>query len=289
MEGKTCSNCGCFFTPKKMKQKYCSVNCANDAMRKLEREQHVCLNCGKEYTWNNGHPHKFCSRDCWKQWLKDHRVKKDTERTIYKRKCEWCDKEFSTKFLNQKYCSIECRDKASSKIHRDRWKQNYIPQTYICKECGTAFTTKYKDTHSVFCCKSCADKYDRRIEHKSERHRKYMSRYKGYRLQQIRENYVEDVSYNGIYKRDHGICKICGLPVIYDKHADNNWSGTIDHIVPVSLGGEHSMNNCQLAHRLCNSLKNNSVGDFSINWDQKSQENNYWLSRYKSLKEKMSS
>lgn len=288
MEDKACSNCGCFFTPKKLKQKYCSVSCANDAQRKTGKGNHICLNCGKTYKWENRHPQKFCSRDCWRQWQNAHRVEKQTkEKIFYTRKCEWCGKEFSTEISKQKYCSHECRYEANKKQHRDAWAQKFIPRTHVCKECGTVFTTKCKDMHSVFCCKSCAEKHERRIEHQSERHRKYMIKYKDLRDKQIRDNFVEKVSYNSIYKRDRGICQICGLPVVYDKHADNNWSGTIDHIIPVSLNGEHSMKNCQLAHRLCNSLKNNNVEHFSIDWEQKSQENNYWAIRYKALKEKI--
>ena len=30
---------------------------------------------------------------------------------------------------------------------------------------------------------------------------------------------------------------------------------TIDHIVPISLGGEHSYANCQAVHFMCNSKK----------------------------------
>lgn len=288
MEDKTCSNCGCFFTPKKLKQKYCSVGCANEAQRKTGKADHICLNCGEKYAWSDGHPHKFCSRDCWREWQKAHRVKKvSKEKITYTRKCECCGKEFSTKISNQKYCSLECRCEADSKRDRDEREKKYISRTYVCKECGTVFTTKFTDTHSVFCCKSCAEKHDRRIEHQSERHRKYMRRFKSQREKQIRDNFVENVSYNSIYKRDRGICQICGLPVVYDKHADNNWSGTIDHIVPVSLNGEHSMKNCQLAHRLCNSLKSNNIEHFTIDWEQKSQENNYWAIRYKALKDKL--
>lgn len=111
-----------------------------------------------------------------------------------------------------------------------------------------------------------------------------MAKVKERRNRQLKEAFVEEVSYDEVYKRDKGICMICGLPVVQDKFADNNWSGTIDHIVPLSMKGEHSMRNCQLAHRVCNSLKSTDGNGFRIDWDIKAQENNYWNGKYRSLK-----
>ena len=102
-------------------------------------------------------------------------------------------------------------------------------------------------------------------------------------MKQLRELFVEDVAYEDIFYRDNGTCKICGLPVPFDKHIDDNWGATIDHIVPLSKGGEHSIKNCQLAHRICNSLKSDFGKEkYSICWEHKSTENNYWKKKYSS-------
>ena len=82
--------------------------------------------------------------------------------------------------------------------------------------------------------------------------------------------------------RDKGLCQICSLPVL-PKGADNDWDGTIDHIIPVSLDGEHSMANCQLAHRICNSLKNRDGKGYHIDWEEKSRENHYWSIKFARL------
>ena len=70
----------------------------------------------------------------------------------------------------------------------------------------------------------------------------------------LQEHFVEPVSYKKLFERDHGICQICGLPIVSHSEKDL-WGGTRDHIIPVSRGGAHSYDNCQLAHRICNSLK----------------------------------
>ena len=96
-----------------------------------------------------------------------------------------------------------------------------------------------------------------------------MRQSKRQREMQMSDAFVEDVSYDIVFMRDQGMCGICGLPVIYAKSGDNNWSGsgTVDHIVPLSVGGEHSLRNCQLAHRICNSLKSNREGFGGIDWE----------------------
>ncbi len=59
---------------------------------------------------------------------------------------------------------------------------------------------------------------------------------------------VEKVDRGEIYIRDNGLCGICGLHVsLHDV--------TLDHIIPLSKGGEHSKLNVQIAHRSCNSAK----------------------------------
>lgn len=59
---------------------------------------------------------------------------------------------------------------------------------------------------------------------------------------------VENVDPIAIYKRENGICQLCGNAVIRNET-------TMDHKIPLSRGGEHSKENLQLAHRSCNSSK----------------------------------
>ena len=70
--------------------------------------------------------------------------------------------------------------------------------------------------------------------------------------------YDPDVTLKHVMQRDENICKICGLPVdASDKSGFKigNKYPTIDHIVPISLGGSHTWDNVRLAHMFCNSKK----------------------------------
>ena len=55
-------------------------------------------------------------------------------------------------------------------------------------------------------------------------------------------------------------CGICGKPVDFSYRAPHPLSPTVDHIIPVSLGGHPSdPDNLQLAHRCCNREKSNKM------------------------------
>jgi 5-methylcytosine-specific restriction endonuclease McrA len=60
--------------------------------------------------------------------------------------------------------------------------------------------------------------------------------------------FIESVDPNIVYARDGGICKLCMKKI-------NNELWEVDHIIPLSRGGEHSYVNAQLAHAICNRKK----------------------------------
>lgn len=65
--------------------------------------------------------------------------------------------------------------------------------------------------------------------------------------------FVEAVDYGALYRRDRGICQLqysgCAGRVTMKK-------GSVDHIIPLALGGQHSYKNTQLACLSCNQKKN---------------------------------
>ena len=63
-----------------------------------------------------------------------------------------------------------------------------------------------------------------------------------------------------LFKRDGGICQICGRPCFYGDNCLADLYPTIDHIIPTSKAGGHTWNNVQLAHRLCNLKKRDLIG-----------------------------
>jgi predicted nucleic acid-binding Zn ribbon protein len=72
----------------------------------------------------------------------------------------------------------------------------------------------------------------------------------------------DDITLRGLFIRDSGRCYICGEQCDWEDHGYNgnhfiagHYYPTIDHVVPLSKGGEHSWSNVKLAHFSCNSAK----------------------------------
>lgn len=60
--------------------------------------------------------------------------------------------------------------------------------------------------------------------------------------------FVERVYRRVVWRRDGGVCGICGL-------AADPAGWHLDHVVPLALGGEHSYANVQVSHPSCNLAK----------------------------------
>jgi 5-methylcytosine-specific restriction endonuclease McrA len=66
---------------------------------------------------------------------------------------------------------------------------------------------------------------------------------------------VEDVNRHEIFKRDDYTCQLCSLPIVMSLIFPHRMSSTIDHIVPLAVGGTHEPANVQAAHFACNAAK----------------------------------
>ena len=118
--------------------------------------------------------------------------------------------------------------------------------TYACAHCGAEFRS-YK-AERRFCSRAChglaqtAAGMGKPAQSSAKRER-------------LRSAWKEQVSLEQLAERDAATCYLCG------GHVDMALSGlapmgpTIDHVVPLSRGGEHSYANTALAHRACNTRK----------------------------------
>lgn len=81
----------------------------------------------------------------------------------------------------------------------------------------------------------------------------------------------KDITIEGLYRRDNGVCHICGEICNWDDKViknsvvvcGNNYP-SIDHVMPLAKGGVHSWDNVKLAHRICNSLKGDSYDEIEM-------------------------
>ena len=65
----------------------------------------------------------------------------------------------------------------------------------------------------------------------------------------------EDFSLEDVIARDGWICGICGGPVDASAKGRSSGAPSLDHVIPISQGGPHTLANAQLAHFGCNAGK----------------------------------
>lgn len=58
-----------------------------------------------------------------------------------------------------------------------------------------------------------------------------------------------------IFERDRWVCQLCSEPVNPELKFPHRGSASLDHVTPLSRGGDHVPGNVQLAHLGCNSVK----------------------------------
>lgn len=77
------------------------------------------------------------------------------------------------------------------------------------------------------------------------------------RRARLRAVKVEIFAHAEVFERDGWVCQLCGEPVDRSAIFPDCRAPSLDHIVPLSLGGEHSRANTQCAHLGCNIRKGN--------------------------------
>lgn len=93
------------------------------------------------------------------------------------------------------------------------------------------------------------------IENHPESYKASRSRRRYRRRVLTQEAFVEDVNAKKLLESFDMKCGICGGEIDESKKNPHPLSLHIDHIVPLSKGGEHSYANCQPAHASCNIQK----------------------------------
>ena len=66
---------------------------------------------------------------------------------------------------------------------------------------------------------------------------------------------VESFARNDVFERDGWVCGICCDPIPKDHSYPSPLSASLDHVVPLIRGGDHSMANSQASHLRCNLSK----------------------------------
>jgi len=268
---RICQECGKVYYPSSKGAAYGSKCCSKaclDAYRNrisIKKRKRVCETCGKEFIMpymsgkgkrGESNEGRFCSRKCHGASMKS--IFPSCK--VYFPVCDVCGEVFTSRFKRAR-CSRECdleygrryyRDNAEQTCAkmREEYKLKWVqPEPFKCQWCGRLHQPKYGDTSTVYCSETCRQRAKRKLSHNSN------NRYLRDKAQRDGERFKPVT----VLKRDGWRCQLCGKklnPKHRGTHRDD--APELDHIIPLSLGGEHSKRNTQCACRKCNLSKSNS-------------------------------
>lgn len=198
-----------------------TVRC-RDCGRTFERQAHVFRDVVNG-TWNAGNECPLCRRDRNEQRKRERREHAENEARI---KAE------------------QRARKEADLISRQTEERLAI---HICKNCGQEYSIGATGYNSAkYCSEKCMKRYAMRVKN-DRRIRKLKTR-----------RHDTDITLEKLFRRDGGVCYLCGGNCDWNDIADGNASDnypSIDHVKPVAKGGTHTWDNIKLAHKKCNTAK----------------------------------
>lgn len=223
---KTCPICQKEYQAKKKKQTYCSKECQFQGY-KVIRPTSVCVYCGKTFVLKRTNaPGKACSHQCQVEHLKLERLKRLEQKTIEKEQ-------------KAKETELE-RQRIKTEKELNKYLQPYYKKT--CKCCGNVFAASYKS--ASYCSNECRKKSKNKLHDR-----------------RLNKCEVRDYSINihKLYNKYSGICQMCGKKLTFDCDGNDDLHPSVDHIIPIAKGGNHTWDNVQLLCRKCNTYKRDNV------------------------------
>lgn len=189
---------------------------------------------------------------------------------MFKNTCPDCNSVFESVSATAIYCSQHCKWRVKArrqysrhkavKNRRDAERKREKARPFwnlVCFHCASEIRDPSKARK--YCSDLCKETA------RKERRKKLRKNWAGYELTLSHSSYkarailhgvkYERVSRAEIFERDSWVCGICLEPVDSSKTWPDPMSPSLDHVVPLSLGGEHVESNVQCSHLRCNLKK----------------------------------
>lgn len=238
---KICEGCGNGFI-RHGKAKTCNEACAKAAVKRRRQEAarltkdsqvQTCEQCKAVFV---GHKRRFCTRRCGER--------SKQLRCRFPAICKHCGKGYLAWHKQQAHCSRRC-----AKGGRDA----------ICEWCQKTFPARQAGRRkNRFCSRACVQAaWAKRDGSKGYDKAKAVARV--YARRALSKQSGEVFKAEDVFARDEYQCGICGLPTDRTKGWPHPDAPTVDHIIPVSKGGTHTMANVQCSHWSCNLGKRDSL------------------------------
>lgn len=187
---------------------------------------------------------------CFRKRFPDFQYLETKTKTKIRIKCKKCgnisDRSFSV--LRQQSIRCECyKEQSELQDERIRLMRFFIAlaeskRSKTCDVCGKEYYSASPE--SKYCSKHCKNK------RKGSKIRSRCRKYGAY--------YDPSIIPRKVFERDGYVCRICGQKCDTEDHLWGHvgpYSPSIDHIVALANGGNHTWDNVQCAHMICNSYK----------------------------------
>lgn len=197
-----------------------------------------CDQCGQTIS---GRPdRRFCGLRCKSQW---HAARKPSMAVTGPRPCQFCGWTFFATNAGHRFCSQQCAwaQKGLQDGRRFSCGRFTVILWSDCADCGRTWPSTFAQASR---CPSCSVSHRRAVKRMRNAFRRGAPSISG-----------QVVTDSEIFERDGWRCQLCGDPVLPFIKGLHPRQASIDHIVPVSKGGEHVAANLQLAQLGCNSAK----------------------------------
>lgn len=245
--------------------KFCSSSCCTEHRSQLlgRRPREVvnaerraaamltCRVCGARYLRQTGGKGYCCSRKCgdtllrWRGEQTRATTKAKREFAKWARPIRTCAGCGSTIQLGLRCTACARAHSEAYQLARSIAQHDDSPRE--CKECGAEFSPVYGEKRKTYCSAEC-----------SKRHNQRTARLKG--KAKKRAATVEPVNPMRVFVRDGWLCHLCGGRTDKAKRGSLHPNAPeLDHIVPLSKGGEHSYANTACAHKRCNAAKSDRI------------------------------
>lgn len=240
-----CKNCNAVFerpSSTGRPQVHCSAECRVSYSRRTRGMRlEKCLECGGVISQPTvGAPRKYCTIKCNTK-ANNRRIRRRRlplrDSKPQARICLYCKKLFMPKRRDSRYCyNSWCVQYAYRERKRNGESSKWVLHSVDCGQCGKTFEAIHPAAR--WCSDYCRNKHTMRV----------MSRNRGGAM---------TVPYTDrqIFERDQWRCHLCRQPVDPDLPRTDLCGATIDHILPISLGGTDEPANVATAHWHCNHKK----------------------------------
>lgn len=230
---RLCADCGNTFTSDVERKRYCGTRCSKRASRRRQANRRFgpmpnCANCGAVKGSRKG---RYCSaKECNSASSRDWWANLPPEQKAATYRQDWL------------------RERSNP----DNWPQQGPVRS--CANCGDPVAT----LNARYCPEDeCKRAYQRDY---TANNPEVFSRNRQARRARLRGAFVDRIDPVVVYKRDKWRCGICGEQVTASLVYPDPMSPSIDHMVPLHLGGKHAWGNVQLAHLICNVRKGTRGG-----------------------------